>query len=128
MSIRRRPKIKGKANITVQVRLVESCDGEDFYKATGYVMHGGKKRSIGSISAYSTRKSKYLTVSLADLNDRWTGRGYGHVLYWSLAKKAKMLGLQGLRSDNFRRNCCSDGAWRKIKTYANSDFSYLKLS
>lgn len=123
LSPNRRPKISGKTKIRVKI----DTNDPDYITATAIAVFPKSKKNIGYISAYRNSRSQYLTVNRAFLNKGWTGRGYGHILYWALAKEAKKIGLKGLRSFTYSRNHFSNGAWIKIQNYSRGDFSYLKL-
>jgi len=122
LSYYRRPRIRGRAKLEVRI----SREGRH-YTAVGYVRYRNRRERIGFIIASKESGCKYLTVDEARLYFKWVGRGYGHILYWALAKQAIRMGLKGLRSDSYGRNECSDGAWSKIQTHTRGQYSYLKL-
>lgn len=133
-SYSRRPKIIGLNKI--EVRVIKYTDFSrnylhfsecEMYCAIGYAKVNGKKTEIGDIYAKKDKNSKYLTIADAQLYDEWTGRGYGHILYWALAKKAKKLGLKGIRSSNLLRSRMANRAWLKIKTHSRGHYDYIKL-
>lgn len=100
-----------------------------WYECKGYIYEKRRKVCIGHITA-SVRKSKsakYLQVNGAFLDRKYTGKRYGHVLYWALAKKAVRVGYKGIKSDRLGRNVYSNGAWAKMANFERGDYSYLKF-
>lgn len=124
LSTARRPEIRGHNKI--EVRISYNAD-KKVYIARGYIFFRGKRTCIGDINAYKNYCCNYLTVGDAYIQEAWIGRGYGHILYWSLAKKAKKMGMKGLRSYMYSRSEKANRAWEKIMTHSRGEFSYIKF-